>query len=152
MRIDSFNGLPNLLIVQLEEPQPTAVLVFGASPMDVLAEITAIEEGKSLADLPDVKSLLKPANFFTLRYRLAKTRKQRAATGLLALSPEGQGIQAAIQGDNDEMWSGDMSLRVENDGLLADGNKVTMMVGGVMTGAFIYVYLEDQGALPTEAE
>ncbi len=152
VRIDSFNGLPNLLIVQLEEPQPTAVLVFGASPMDVLAEITAIEEGKSLADLPDVKSLLKPANFFTLRYRLAKTMKQLAATGLLALSPEGQGIQAAIQGDNDEMWSGDMSLRVENDGLLADGNKVTMMVGGVMTGAFIYVYLEDQGALPTEAE
>ena len=154
VRIDSFKGLPNLKLLQVEKPHPTVMLVFGATPAEVVAEVNGIPEGKSLGDLPAVKSRINPSNFFTLYYQLQKTMEQLGATGLLSLAPETQGIQSAIEHNKDKgwMWNGQMSLRVDKGGLMADGDNMTILMSGVMTGAFIYGALEGVGALPADAE
>lgn len=143
LRVDKFDGYPEVALAHRDTPYPMAMLAFGSEPISVLETATSVAKGESLGDIPALKSEIRPTNIFTLRYDLGKALKQLAATGLLALNSETAAIQTSIESNSEEMWAGQMTIRVEQDGIKVSGTRVTMLAGALMTASVGYAFYEE---------
>ena len=124
-QVDRFAGMPFLMLARQGKQ---ALLVLAQQPDDLL---------KSLQ--PKAQSA--DGTIFSLKYDLNNTRQQLAKSGLLGLSPDLAPLQAQMQSSSPEMWQGDMTVKVEKDGIRAEGNPVTMLIAGIVKMAILSEFL-----------
>ena len=118
-QVDRLTEVPYMLLARQGKQ---ALLVLANHPDDVLK---SLKPGKS------------DDSILSLRYDLDNTRTQLAKTGLLSMSPQLGPLQAQMQNSSAELWKGDLTAKVEKDGVKAEGNPVTMLIALIMQIALL---------------
>ncbi|MFN8610012.1 MAG: hypothetical protein U0931_20895 [Vulcanimicrobiota bacterium] len=142
-KVEHFAQVPFLALAHQTKPNSAALLVLGSKPDELLGKLTNLKPGQTMKDSPALKSA-NSGSLMAVSYDLRNTTSQLKKLGLLNLSPELAPIKAALDNWSPEMWQGDLTVKVEKDGVTAEGNPVTMFIAAAFQGGFWYGFLGGQ--------
>ncbi|MBS2036819.1 hypothetical protein JST97_17645 [bacterium] len=142
-QVEHFPQLPFLVLAHQRKANSAALLVLGKNPDELLHTVTSLKLGQSMKESPALKSASSGA-LMAVQYDLRNTTQQLKKLGLLGMSPELAPIKTAIDNWSPEMWQGDLTVKVEKDGIKAEGNPVTMFIAAAFQGGFWYGFFGGQ--------
>lgn len=136
-QVEHFAQMPFLLLAHQNKANSAALLVLGQNPDQLLQSLSGLKPGQTMKDSPALKNASSGA-LMAVQYDLRNTTQQLKKLGLLAMSPQLAPVKSAIDNWSPEMWQGDLTVKVEKDGVKAEGNPVTMFIAAAFQGGFWY--------------
>lgn len=125
-QVDRFADFPYMTMARQDKQ---AMLVLANQPDELLKTLQP-------------KAQTADGSIFSIKYDLNNTRQQLAKSGLLGLSQDLAPLQAQMQSSSPELWQGDMTAKVEKDGIRVEGNPATMLIAGVLKVAILSEFLK----------